>query len=319
VGVDLGYRLTPSNKLSGGWDYSDTSRERIDFEETQENKLYAEWKNTSFDSLSTRIKYQYLQRRSEFGYGSVNPAANANNFFNYNIRRFDLNDVDQNQVRFVADWNPVPLLDLGGELILKDNQYKDVPLGRTHDNRQEVYLTASYGDPKRFRVTTFFDYEHTHYDSTHQQGNPQTAPVCSAPCDGPAGRFVWIGTVRDKNYVAGVAADWPFREWLKFKGALIWQQTDGTADFLGNPAFYTPQNIAAYDSFRKTTLNLSGTYAIDKRFDVTFGYAYEKYDNDDAQLDGYNYTQGGNYLSGAYANSSYNANIFYMTLKYKLF
>ena len=66
----------------------------------------------------------------------------------------------------------------------------------------------------------------------------------------------------------------------------------------------------------------SAIYKVDKNFDLTLGYAYEKYSYSDAQLNGYNYTQitGGaaNYLSGAYANPNYNANIFYVSLKYKL-
>jgi hypothetical protein len=317
LGVDLGYRLNPQNKISGGWDYLDATRERIDFEESKDHKVYVEWKNSSFDLLSARIKYQRLQRRSDFGFSGVNPAANANNFFNYYVKRFDLVDSDQNLVKLVLDSSPAPFLDLGAELIYKDNRYKNVALGRNDDKREELYLTASYGDPKSFRVSAFFDYEETHYDSTHQQGNPTTAPACGAPCSTSATRFVWTGKVKDKNYLVGVGADWPFREWLKFKGSLTWQETDGTASFVVGNNIAPVYNIPAYDSFRKKALNLSAIYTIDKNFEATLGYAWENYQYDDASMNGYVYTLGGNYLTGAYAYPQYSANIAYLNLKYK--
>jgi len=316
LGLDLGYRVNSQNKVSAGWDYLDTTRERVDFDDTKDHKVYIEWKNSSFDMLSSKIKYQYLQRRSNFLLGGVNPAANANSFFNFYVKRFDLVDNDQDLVKIVLDSNPAPLVDLGAELIYKENRFKNVVLGRTGDQREELYLTASYGDPKSFRVSAFFDYERTNYDSQHWQG---TTNAALTPTGGPPSTaFLWSGKVKDKNYVAGLGADWPYRERLKFKGSLIWEETDGTVDFATNAVNFPVFNIPAYDSFSKVALNLSAVYIIDKAFDVTFGYAYERYKYDDAQLNGYNYTQSGNYLSGAYAFPNYNANIFYINFKYKL-
>lgn len=315
-GIDLGYRVNPTNKLSGGWDYLDTNRERVDFDDTKDNKVYAEWKNSSFDLLSSKIKYQRLQRRSNFLLAGVNPAANANSFFNFYTRRFDLVDNDQDLVKVVLDSNPAPLVDLGAELIYKENRFKNVFFGRTGDKRQELYLTAGYGDPKVFRVTAFFDYERTNYDSQHWSGNPvATLTPAGGP---PSTSFLWSSKVTDKNYLLGLGADWPVRERFKLKGSLIWEETDGTADFATNAIAFPVFNIPAYDSFNKIALNLSGTYKIDKNFEATAGYAYERYHFDDAQLNGYNYTQSTSYLSGAYAFPQYNANIFYVSLKYNL-
>jgi MtrB/PioB family decaheme-associated outer membrane protein len=316
LGVDLGYRLNPTNKVSGGWDYTDTTRERIDFDETKDNKLYAEWKNSTFDLVSSRIKYQRLQRRSDFLLGGINPNANANNFFNFYVKRFDLVDNDQDLLKVVLDSSPAPMVDLGAELIYKENRFKNVTFGRTGDKREELNLTAGYGDPKGFRLTAFFDYEKTHYDSQHWQGNPVAS---LAPAGGPPSTsFLWSSRVADKNYLFGVAADWQANERTKLKGSLIWEETDGTADFTSNAINFPLFNIPAYDSFNKIALTLSAVYQIDKNFEITTGYAYERYRYDDAQLNGYNYTIGGNYLSGAYANPQYNANIIYVTLKYRL-
>ena len=318
LGVDLGYRINPQNKISGGWDYTDTTRERIDFEETEDHKLYVEWKNNSLETLTGKIKYQRLQRRSDFLLGGLNASLSATNFFEKYLQRFDLTSNDQDLAKLVLDWSPQPFLDLAAEFIWKHNDYPDVILGRNNDHREELYLTASFGDPKKFRVTAFFDYEQTHYDSTHWQGTP-TAATFPAPTGTTA--FLWKGIVEDKNYVVGLAADWPYSDRLKFKGSVIWQDTDGTADFATNTPLVLPAQIGAYDSFRKIALNLNAIFAVDKNFDVTLGYAYEDYKYADAQMDGYNYTPlvgtTQHFLTGAYAFPAYRAHIGYLTLKYK--
>ena len=317
-GVDLQWRMTPAQKLSGGWEYTDTTLERIDFDETKDNKAYLEYKNSAFDAATWKIKYQYLERRSEFLLGNLDASLSNNNLFNKYLKRFDLNDNNQNLLKLAIDSSPEPFLDLGAEVIWKKNDYQDVVLGRNNDTREELYLSASLGDPKRFRVTVFADYEQTEYVSTHYQGTPNAATF---PASVNATTFLWEGKVKDKNYVLGVAADWPATARLKFAGALIWQDTDGTVDFATNNPAAVVVNIPAYDSFRKTALNIKGTYAVDKNVEVTLGAAYERYTFDDAQMNGYEYTPltgtNQNLLSGAYAFPDYKAITGYVTLNYK--
>jgi MtrB/PioB family decaheme-associated outer membrane protein len=316
IGIDLQYRLSRQNKFSGGWDWADIERERHDFHESEDNKLYVEWKNNSLEDLTARLKYQYLQRRSEFGFADLNPALSNTNLFRFYLKPFDANDLDQNLVKLALDWNPQRLLDLGAELIYKDNNYKDPELGRTGDTRQEIYLSAAYGDPKAFRVSTFFDYETTRYESTHYQGapNPATFPAAVS-----ATVFQWQGTVEDKNWVLGVAADWLPLTRLRFRGSYIYQDTEGTVDFSANHPGAVIRNIPNYDSFTKHTFDLRASYDLTRTLEVTLGAAYEKFKYDDAQFANYNYTQvagGQNFLSGAYAFPDYEAVLGYLTLKY---
>ena len=322
IGFDLHYRFDPQNRIAGGWDYAQTKRERIDFEETTDNKLYVEWRNSSLDTLTGRIKYQRLHRRSDFELGSINPAANANNLFNFYLRRYDLNDNDQDLLKLVLDYSPMQFLDFGGEVIYKKNDYQNATLGRRKDTREELYLTGSYGDATKFRVTAFFDYERTQYDSSHWVGTPVPATF---PAAVSATQYLWTGKVKDKNYVIGLAGDWPFSQQLKFKGSLTWQDTDGTVDMQSNTALAPLQNITSppgYDSFKRTTLHLQGTYAVNKEFDVQFGYAYDRFRYNDIQVDGYLYTLGAapntSFFSGAYAFQNYTANTIYAMLRYNL-
>jgi len=333
LGIDLQYRVNPHNRISGGWDYLDTTRERVDFDRTKDNKVYVEWKNSSLDALTAKVKYQRLHRRSDFLLGGLNPAnaapsagqtlvsATNNVFFEKNLIRFDLANNDQDLFKLVLDASPRPFLDLGAELIVKDNKYKNVVLGRSKDNREELYLTAGFGDPKQFRVSVFFDFEATRYESTHWVGNtdPATFPAAVSGT-----RYLWNGKVKDKNYVLGIGADWPYSERLKFRGSFVWQDTDGTVDLASNTALAPLQNVPNYDSFRRNTLDLRGTYALNKNFDLTLGYAYDRFRYSDIQMDGYRYTVGGPavtstaFFSGAYAFQNYNANIVYATLKYNI-
>ncbi|MFY9315706.1 MAG: MtrB/PioB family outer membrane beta-barrel protein [Burkholderiales bacterium] len=317
-GLDLQYRANSDNKFSGGWDYTKIERERRDFEKTRDNKFYVEWKNNSLETVTGKIKLQYMDRDADFLLGGLNGTLSATNFYNKEFKRFDLAGNKQTLARFGLDSTPIPFLDLGAELIFKNNDYKDINLGRKNDERKEFYFTAGYGDARVFRVSVFADYEQTEYVSEHFVGTP--------PATYPAGQstaaYQWSARVKDKNYVFGVAADWPYSERLRFKGSYIWQQTNGSVDQTAFPGVVFT-NITAYDTFRRNTLDLRGIWTVQKNLDLNFGYAYENYKYTDAQMDNYsltptNFAGTSNLavLSGAYANPTYRANIFYASLKY---
>ena len=309
VGVDAQYRVNPSNRIGAGLDFTDVKRERIDFDENQDWKTTLEWKNNSLETLTTRLKYQHLNRTARFLEGD-DP-----NFFSRTLYRFDVAPLSQDLAKLVFEYNPLPLVDLGAELIYKRNNYKSTVLGRTRDNREELYLSAAFGEPKGFRVTTFLDVEFTQNDSTHVQG-----AATAFPPPGTSTVFSWEGKVKETNYIVGLAADWQFREWLKFAGSVIWQQANGTVDFATQNNVVTPQNIGAYDSFRKIGLNLKATAPLQKNAEITVGAAYEHFKYSDASFDNYRYTPvtgtNQNFLSGAYAFPAYNARIAYVSLRY---
>jgi len=327
AGFDLNYRINPENKLSGGWDYTNTERERIDYNKTTDNKFYVEWKNSSFDAVTGKIKYQYLDRDSDNQLSSLNPVvgppnSGVNNFYNFYQSRFDLAGDKQNLLKFVIDATPIDLLDLGAELRFKDNDYKNVTFGRKKDSRDELYLTAGYGDARVFRVTSFFDYETSRYDSAHYVGTPPNGTT--TPVSINTSTYYYDAKVKDKNWVFGVAADWLPAERWKVKASYIWQKTNGSVDQFPAIAGVVFTNITNYDNFRRNTFNLNGTYVAAKNWDVNLGYSYESYKYSDAQMDNYSYvplnatnTTVLSVLSGAYAKPTYNANILYGYLRYK--
>jgi hypothetical protein len=310
-GLELGYRIAPGTRVMAGLDYLDIERERIDFDHSKETKATLEFKTGAFEIADLRIKYQHLERKADFLLGE------SKDVFNRTLYRFDAAPLDRDTLKVVVEASPMERLDVGLEVSAKRNEYGETLLGRTGDKREEVYLSASYGDPTALRVTAFADYERTHYDSRHWVGATTTFPNPNA-----AGTtYLWEGRVHDRNWLFGVAAAWPMNERLRFDGSFIWQRTKGGVDFFTPNNLGNPQPILAYDSFRKQSLNVKATYAATKRIDVTLGAAYEKFEFSDIQIDDYivNIRTGTtqNFLSGAYAFPSYRASIAYVTLTYR--
>jgi len=311
AGVELFWRLNPQNRFAFGYDYLDTTREgRPDFDQTTEQKAWLEWKSGSFDWADLRLKYQHLNRTATFLLGS------STDVFTKNVYRFDAAPLDRDMVKLTLDtasWNG---FDGGIELIYKENRYKDTVLGRVKDHRGEVSLSGGWGDMKVFRITAFADFEQTFYDSEHWTGSTATFPNTSQANNA----FLWSSDIRDKNYLIGTAADWHYDERLRFYASYIWTKADGSVDFQ-SPAFANAIPIRNYDNYRKHQLNLKGIYAATKQLDVTLGYAYEKYDYTDIQMDNYIYNvktgSNQNYLSGAYAYPNYKASIGYVWFTYK--
>jgi len=311
IGAEVYYRLARGHKLTFGLDYLDTERERVDFDRSKETKASVEYKTSAWEPASFRVKYQHLRRKSDFLEGD------STNVFEREFKRFDAAPLDRDQVKFSVDTNPAPMMDLGAELILKRNKYKETFLGRNKDTRTEVALSAGYGDPNGLRLTAFADYERAQYDSTHWVGATTTFPVTNA-----AGTtYLWESDVKDKNYLVGAAASWKMNERLQFVGSLIWQKADGAVDFAAQSAVANPMNIDRYDNFNKKSLNVRALYAVSKHFDVSLGAAWEKYTYSDIQMDDYIYAirTGTNqsYLSGAYAFPNYKASIVYATIAYR--
>jgi MtrB/PioB family decaheme-associated outer membrane protein len=335
-GFDAYWRVNKGNRIGAGYNYLKTTQNRIDYDNIRTNKVFIEWKNTTLPNLTARVKYTYLERRSDFLLGNVGVDANDPAFLNRFTSRFDYADLDRNELKLMADWSPLPLLDFSLEANWKDNNYKDITLGRTGDRRNEVYLSGAWGDPSKLRITGFGDFEHIWYDSSHRNVNASSCPTtsngvtavdCFDPSTAPNSiAFNWGARNKDRNYVLGFGADWPAMPRLLVKTSLLYYQTDGSADISSQNNFGNPLPIHAYDDSKRTSVNLKGIYSYDKNWDFTLGYAYERWRYNDAAYDGYQYTipfpgvsnnTGQSYLNGYLAFTNYTSNIVYLLATYR--
>ena len=302
LGGEAYYKVNSDNRAGGGYDYYHTERERPDFPKTIDNKYFVEWKNSSFDSVDSSLKYQYLQRRSV-----AFPFADPGNPIDAFVRRFDYANVNQHLAKLRFDVNPSAMLDLGFDVILKKNDYKDTPLGRTKDWRQEYYASVGFGDLKSLRVTFFGDLELVKYDSQHRVGvcdpDPGAPPQAGAgtgasPCSPPGAvppphtTYTWSADNKDRSWQVGTAADWVLHEKLTLKASLVWAETKGTVDFAAQPGTllavpFLP--IENQDNTRRIALNVRGIYDYSERWRITAGYAFESYRYDDIGYNDFRY------------------------------
>ncbi len=330
-GIESFYKITRENRVSAGFDYLDMQRDRFDAERTREKKAFVQYANTSLSTLTARVRYQHLQRRSDFLTDHAGFDANSPFYLERSNRAFDVANLNQHILKAYADWAPWRLLDFGFEAYFKKNNYRDLKLGRTKDSRKELYASVAYGDPAKFQIVLFGDIEFINYDSYHRTVNAGSCPTSSPNCFDPnvaatATAFNWSSKLRDKNWVAELGADWQATEKLAFKGAASLSETDGAVDFQsqtldsGAPAA-SLFPIHSYDNTRRLTITPRAVYLLAGHVELTLGYSYEKYDYGDDQFAGYVYAIGSgtttSYLSGIYAFPDYRAHIVYSTMRYR--
>jgi hypothetical protein len=334
AGVEANWRVNKGNRLSAGWDYLDIDQNRVDYDAVTYNKFWAEWKNTQLENFDIRLKYQYIQRRSNFLLGNAGVDANDPQYLNRFVARFDNSDANQNYVKVVVNWSPTPMLDTSFEGIFKNTDYTGTVLGRTKDQRQEVFGTVSYGDPQKMRVTLLGDYEWVKYDSYHRNigggtcvSNGVTYPNCFDPAT-PANSFAYNYSAvnKDDNWLIGLGLDWQATDALLVKASLMYFQSDGSSDVASQQNFGNPLPINQYDNWKQTAINIKGIYTFNKQWSFTAGYAYNKTEYSDIAYNGYQYTIpypgvtnnfGQSYLNGYRAFTNGNANIVYLLATFR--
>jgi hypothetical protein len=105
-------RWNKHNKLSFDLDYLDIERERIDFDRSKETKAYDRWEeNSSSDLVDIRVKYQHLNRKSEFLLSDSDRAV-----FDKYLYRFDARAAGPRRVQGGARLHPVQFWTSGREV-----------------------------------------------------------------------------------------------------------------------------------------------------------------------------------------------------------
>src|SRR5215472_5503412 len=323
-GIEGIYRIDRANRFTAGYDYPDVKQKRLHYDDVTDNRIWVKGKNTSLDNLTARIKYQYIQRRSNFLLSNVGVDANDPQFINRFVARFDNSDSNQNYLKLVVDWSPMPLLDVSVEGIFKDTEYTGTVLGRTKDHRDEIYGTLSYGPPA-LRLTLMGDYEWVKYDSYHRNigggscvSNGVTYPDCFDPNTAPNSfAYNYSAANKDTNWLIGLGLDWQATDQFLVKASLLYFQSDGSSDVMSQMNFGNPLPIRQYDNWKNTAINIKGIYTLNKQWSLTGGYAYNKTNYSDIAYNGYQYTipfpgvtnnPGQSYLNGyrAFTNGDYN-------------
>ena len=357
VGFDAWWKFARGQRLGFGYDYNNLDQTRVDYDHSHDNKLWVEYKNTMLDTLSARLKYQYLKRDSELNFSNnplPNGGANNPNYLLPFTSAFDLQSNTTNLVKLYLDWSPMANVGVSFEGTWAKVDFDDVTYGRTESDRQGYFLSGFWNASAAVKLNAFGSWEDAKYPSNHRYigtvaGGPTppsgyctTAnPNCYDPfaAPNPNNSYNWNSQTKDTTWMVGVGADWQAMDALKLTGSYLYVSNEGNATFgvQNNIALSpTPLPIDNFDNSKQQFFNLKGIYNLNRNWSFTGGYSYLKFSHNDIATDGYTYVlpivrntgAGGvvpsltnntslSYLNGFDAFTDGHSNIFYLTVTYK--
>lgn len=318
AGLDIGYDLARHTKLDGGYEFLDIDRRnREDAESTTDHSVFLQVKNTSLNILTAKLRYERLERDSDFENKNRGSDPTDQDYIKRYIRRYDATDKTMDEIKLILELYPMHQLDFGFEYAYKINDYDETDLGLTEDKRHEFYGDFVWRAAEKITLTGFAGYEMTEADSNHRQFAAGGSADISAPASPTT--FNWSKERDDDYWTYGLALNLPdIIERLSLNFAWQYQESDGEIDFTSQTG--TLADINESDDYDKQELEAKATYALKDNTAVTLGYLYEKYDYDDLRFTDYQYAPTtsipSSYLTGAYYEQSYEANVGYLMISY---
>jgi len=327
-GGQLGFKLPMNFYAIARYTRGHTSRERPDIPSYNDDRYEVELRWSGVDWMVARGGYERLHRRADFHAPEVTGPSDPNVIENY-IRRYDAASKDSNVWKATVDFFPVEDMTLSVGYKWKSVSYPDTILGLLSLTSDEWHVDAEYLIAKRVRLYGYFDFEYTKLDQKQRTFTSGTTANPSLPPTST--NFNWTGTETDRNYAYGLGSDvYAIPKKLTFNFQYNFVKSQGFADYtylLGPnpiPPTRTQDNIdiANLDNYTLNYFLVKATYNPIKSLSLSLGYAHEKYIYNDAQYNGYQYiptsSMGGTlgYLTGAYANQNYQANIYFASASY---
>jgi MtrB/PioB family decaheme-associated outer membrane protein len=322
-GGELGFRLPLHLYLSGGYKYVNTKRDKQGETDPEEilpydtDNIYSvDLRWTGLDFLSARLGYEKLDR--DANYQTVESEENPAKRYYY---------ASQNRDTFKAgvDIFPLESLNFGLEYRYKKIDYSDITFGLRSDKRHEVDISADYAIGEIAKVYGYGDYGWIRFD----QSQHKIPLLPFSPTEGN-----WDAKQKDRTYGYGIGTEVfviPKKLTLVFQHDYL--KSNGSVDFTLDPALFVASNgiagannenidIARWDDYTLYCFKIKTVYNFTKSLAASLGYAYERFKYSDAQLDNYEFVPAvagtnGAYLTGAFKDQSYRANLVFGGLTYK--
>jgi MtrB/PioB family decaheme-associated outer membrane protein len=344
IGTEASYRFLRNLKGILGYEFSDVKRRAQEFEgdatedpefpeiripNTWDHRINAQLVYNPLEWLGTRIRYQKLYRGASFMVipGDPTDPNTMNAVLDNFTRRFHASKKTQDMVRFSIDLTAIQNLGLSFEYAYKYDDYYKTVLGLEKTKTDEFIIDASY-DWKGIRLFAFFDYETSFWRQTQRQVTPG-ANANADPTSGVvnANSFNWEARLNNSNYAYGLGTSFPIiKDKLSFVVQYDFEKNNGNADFTSQ--FLSANlnqdiiDIPRWDDYTRQTISARLKYDHSKDLALVFGYLYSQFRWNDDQFRGYQYVMPvtgavNTYLSGAYTDQTYKANIYYLKVLYK--
>jgi hypothetical protein len=333
AGAEGTYRFLSNLKGIIGYDFTETRREggenfftsptptalsvnNVPF--TVDNTFRAQMVYNPFGWLGMHLKYQKLYRGSDT---ELQPITNTANIVPDNVTRFDVGKLNQDMFKLTADITPTEALDVSFEYAYKLDDYNSTVLGMQKAEENEFIVDGSYVW-KGMKFFAFFDYDVSYTNQTQRTGT--TAPSLPPTTT----NYNWNADLQNNNYAYGVGTSFPIiKDKLAFSLQYDFEKNNGTANFTSQ-SFTAAQtalginngtiDIGPWDDYTRQSISARLMYDYNKSFGLAFGYLYSQFRLNDGQLNGYQYVAPGpSYLSGAYTDGSYRANVYYVRAMYR--
>jgi MtrB/PioB family decaheme-associated outer membrane protein len=318
-GGELGFRLPMKFYLTTGYTHVLTNRPLDTLADTNDDTYTVELRWKGLDIITVRTGYERFVRNSDFHQPSP-----TYSFINVDgARNVDLADKTRDSVKLTVDLYPTDFLSIGVGYKHKETNYKQLQFGIKSDRSDEVFTNADLMIGNYAQLFGYFDYQQTR----------RTMNQCDSVFGPCSPDITWNLKDKETYYDFGVGTNiFVLPKKLTMRLQYDYSRANGNADFtVGNTLFTDPAttlpatannnniDIPTWDDYTKHSLMAKLIYNVTKQLALSIGYAYEKFKYSDAQLDGYTLipSDGGAYLTGAYSNQSYKANLYFATLSYK--
>lgn len=328
-GVEAGLKLPAKVKLTPYYKFVNVERHRGDLPETDDDIYGIDAKWSGLEWLAAKAGYERMERDSRWEQLQLvtGTQASADAIEPY-IRRFDAADQDRDTFKLGLDISPNDRLNIGLGYKHKISDYTETVYGLLEEKSDSFNISADFAVNNAIMISGYADYEVATIDQTERAMATTVNTTTANPVDTNAtdGNYTWTANQKNKSLDYGLAIDMAVvPKVLSLRAQFDHVRSDGLADFTyyeSVPAGYTNETVDSqnWDDYRKNSFLLKATYNTTEKITLVGGYAYEHYKYNDQFSDGYSYVWGAttkSYLTGAGMDPNYNANVFFLTAKYK--
>jgi MtrB/PioB family decaheme-associated outer membrane protein len=313
-GGEIGFRLPARLYLKGGYQYLKTEREfQKDPAEVlplnRDNIYFAELKWSGLDFMDLRLGYEKLDRESAQDPNQVS-------------KMYAYSTQDRDTFKASVDVFPFENLNFGFEYRHRKAEYTDTIFGLKGDKRDEIGSNVAYTLGKTAKLYGNVDFGLIEFD-------PDLVRLATGP------DFPWKARQRDRTFAYGLGTEiYAIPNKLTFVFQHDYLKSNGHVDFTIDPGLFVAANglagannesvdVKRSEDYILYSLKIKAIYSFTKSLAASLGYAYERFNYKDDQLDGYVFvpsggvTSNGAFLTGAYKNQSYKAHVVFGGVTFK--
>ena len=286
-----------------------------DIPETIDNSLSADLKYRGFNFMTPKIGYEWLQRSADH-----EPHDSDSPIQDY-VWRFDVAPKTQNTLKASVDIYPLSNLSFNVGYKYRDVDYSDTILGLTSTKSDQFNFDVGYTIGKIAQVNAYYDIE----QKKSSQLQRKFSGTAADPSVQNSTNYNYDVTLKDNSYSWGIGSEiYLVPKTLSLLLQYNSVNSNGNVDFtslfassIAAGANNSNIDMANWDDYRLSSYSAKIKYTTTTHYTFTVGYAYESYKYNSAQFQNYMLVQGTNYLTGAYANPNYNAQVVFVAVDYK--